>query len=113
MWRYVRRRSGSRAIHLSPVSLENDFPRYRVSRGAVRPISQPAGLRGQPATEKRVALGGGDDDAGADDAGGGGGGGDVEPPAPVITSGGPLLPTRTTPSFYVPDGRAHIRGVSG
>jgi len=80
----------------------------------VRPISQLAAGARSPraansATEKRVALGDGDD-AGTDD--GGGGGGDVEPPAPVITSGGPLLPTRTTPSFYVPDGRAHIRGVS-
>lgn len=48
------------------------------------------------------------------DAGGASDGSDgVEPPAPVITSDDPLLSTRTTPSFYVPDGRAHIRGVSG
>lgn len=83
----------------------------------MRPISQPAagagspGAASQPATEKRVALG--DDDDASANGGGGGDSGDVEPAAPVITSGGPLLSTRTTPSFYVPDGRAHIRGVSG
>lgn len=84
------------------LSLENDFPRYRISRDAVKPIRQPT-------TEKRVALGA-DDDAGG---GAGGNGGGAEPPAPVITSDDPLLSTRTTPSFYVPDGCAHIRGVSG
>lgn len=54
------------------------------------------------------------DAGGASDCSDGSDGSDgVEPPAPVITSDDPLLPTRTTPSFYVPDGRAHIRGVSG
>jgi len=105
----IRVTSDLSQAHLSPVlSLENDFPRYRIISGgreADKPASGGSRVSGgsQSAAEKRVALGGDDDD---------GGGGDVEPPAPMITSGGPLLP-RTTPSFYVPDGRAHIRGVSG
>jgi len=46
---------------------------------------------------KRVAVGGdGDTDAGGY---GGGEAGGVEPPAPVITSGDPLLPTRYNPEL--------------
>lgn len=110
------------AIHLSPVlSLENDFPRYRISRDAVRPIRQPAAgaeslSPGAASRQRRNVL-----HLGADDEVAvqvvvvvpGGNGGGAGPPAPVITSDDPLLPTRTTPSFYVPDGCAHIRGVSG
>jgi len=74
-----------------------------MSREAARPISQPTagtgGLRGQPAGNGETCCSWrrrGDTDAGGYSGGEAAG---VEPPAPVITSGDPLLPTRYNPEL--------------